>query len=47
MPDDLEMLHVGVSIIWMFNGNFNAECAVLPPGSNVAAIPDDAIAKAM
>lgn len=23
----------------------NQECAVLPPGNNVAAIPDDAVAK--
>jgi hypothetical protein len=47
MPDDLEMLHTGVSIICKFNGNFKAEWAVLPPGKSVAAIPDDASAKAI
>ena len=29
----------------MFNGNFKVEWAVLPPGSNVAAIPDNTRAK--
>lgn len=27
----------------MFNGNLSAECAVHPPSSKVAAIPDEAI----
>jgi hypothetical protein len=36
------MLHVGVSVHCMFNGTFKADSAVRPPGSNVAAIPDDA-----
>ena len=26
-------------------GKLNRECVVLPPGNNVAAIPDDAVAK--
>ncbi|GFX66187.1 transposon Tf2-6 polyprotein [Trichonephila clavipes] len=38
------MLHVGVSITCIFNGNFNAECAVRSPSKRVAAIPDDTIA---
>lgn len=42
----LEILQVGVSITCTFNGNFNAECAVRPP-NNVAAIPQDASAKAI
>ena len=46
VPDDLEILHVGVSVECKFRGNFKAEWAVLPPGSNVAAIPDDAIGNA-
>jgi hypothetical protein len=44
---NMEMLHVGVSVHCMFNGTFKADRAVLPPGSNVAAIPDDARATAM
>ena len=47
MPDALEMLHMGVSMNCMFNGNFKVEWAVLHPGSNVAAIPDDTRAKVM
>lgn len=47
IPDALEMLHVGVSINFMFNANFKAEVAVLPPESNVADFPDDARAKVM
>lgn len=31
----------------IFIGHFKAEWAVLPPGSNVAVIPDDARAKAI
>jgi hypothetical protein len=41
------VLHVGVSVHCMFNGTFKADWAVLSPGSNVAAIPDDARATAM
>ncbi|UYV66834.1 hypothetical protein LAZ67_4003034 [Cordylochernes scorpioides] len=40
----LLILHVGVSITCIFNGNFNAECAVRPPSKRIAAITDDAIA---
>ncbi|MCI89322.1 hypothetical protein A2U01_0110610, partial [Trifolium medium] len=29
------------------NGSLNLECAVLPPGNNVAAIPEDAVAMAI
>jgi hypothetical protein len=43
----MEMLHVSVSVHFMFNGTFKADRAVLPPGSNVAAISDDARATAM
>jgi hypothetical protein len=43
---NMEMLHVGVSVHYMFNGTFKADRTVLPPGSNVAAIPDDARATA-
>jgi len=35
------MLHVGLSVISMFNGNFNADCAVRPPSRRVAVFPDD------
>lgn len=41
------ILHVGVSVVCKFNGNFSAECAVRPPSKSVAAIPDDAIASAI
>ena len=41
------MMHMEVSMNCMFNGNFKLELAVLPPGSNVAAIPDGARDKAM
>jgi hypothetical protein len=44
---NMEMLHMGVSVQCMFNGTFKADRAVLPPGRNVAAIPDDARATAM
>jgi hypothetical protein len=44
---NMEMLHVGVLVNCMFNGTFKADRAVLPPGSNVAAIPDDTRATAM
>ena len=47
IPDDLEMFHLGVPVDRIFRGNFIAEWAVLPPGSNVAAIPDDARANAV
>jgi len=47
IPDDLEILQVGVSIEFKFRVNFKTELAVLPPGNNVAAILDDAIANAM
>ncbi|KAL4134683.1 hypothetical protein QTP88_006409 [Uroleucon formosanum] len=42
-----EILHVGVSIVFKLSGNLSAECAVRPPSRRVAAIPDDANAKAM
>lgn len=42
----LAMLQIGVSLICMFNGNFKAECAVRPPSTRVAAIPDEANARA-
>lgn len=41
------MLQVGVSLLCIFNGNFSAEWAVLPPSSKVAAIPDEASASAI
>lgn len=44
---DREILHVGVSIVFNLSGNLSAECAVRPPSRRVAAIPDDANAKAM
>lgn len=47
MPDALEMLRVDVSINCMVNDNFKAELAVVPLDSNVAAVPDDASAKAL
>ena len=40
------MLQTGVSFICMFNGNFKAECTVRPPSNRVAAIPDEAKARA-
>ncbi|GFS38779.1 hypothetical protein TNIN_113001 [Trichonephila inaurata madagascariensis] len=40
----LVILHAGHSVIWIFNGNFSAECAVLPQSIRIAAIPDNAIA---
>ncbi|GBP06016.1 hypothetical protein EVAR_82019_1 [Eumeta japonica] len=42
-----QILHVGVSIVFKLSGNLSAECAVRPPSRRVAAIPDDANAKAM
>ena len=41
LPDDFEMLHIG------FSARLNAECAVLPPSSSVAAIPEEATAMAI
>jgi len=40
------MLQIGDSLICMFNGNFKAERVVLSPSSRVAAIPDEANARA-
>lgn len=47
IPEFFVMLQVGVSVNCKFNGNLNAECAVLPPSRSVAAIPDEATANAM
>jgi len=44
---DREILHVGVSILFKLSGNLSAECEVRPPSRRVAAIPNDANAKAM
>ena len=41
------MLQTGISLVIKFKGSLNAECAVRPPGSNVAAMPDDATARAI
>ena len=41
------MLQTGVSVVIKFKGSLNAECAVRPPGSNVAAVPDDATSRAI
>jgi hypothetical protein len=41
------VLHVGVSVIFTFNGNCSAECAVRSPSTRVAVIPDDAITSAV
>ena len=41
------MLQTGISLVIKFKGSLNAECAVRPPGSNVAAMPDDATAIAI
>ena len=40
------ILHVGVSMIYIFNSNFSVECAVWPPSKRVV-IPDDVIANAI
>jgi len=40
-------LHVGVSVICIFNSNFSAECAARLLSKRVAAIPDNAIASAI
>ena len=40
------MLLVPTSVAWMFSGSLNNEWAVLAPSSMVAAIPEDALAKA-
>jgi len=47
IPEPLEMLHVGTSAKCISIGNLSAECAVLPSSNNVAAIPDEARAKAI
>jgi len=39
----LLILHVGVSAICIFNGDFSAECTIRQPSKIVAAISDDAI----
>ena len=41
------MLQTGISLVIKFKGSLNAECAVRPHGSNVAAMPDDATAIAI
>ena len=41
------ILHVGFSLALRFKGREKHECAVLLPGNNVAAIPDDATERAM
>ncbi|GFU81986.1 hypothetical protein TNCV_516671 [Trichonephila clavipes] len=40
------MLHIGVSSLARLRGNLKTECAVHPPLSNVAAIPEEATANA-
>lgn len=47
IPEFLLILQVGVSEYARSSGNFNAEWAVRPPSSNVAAMPDDASASAI
>ena len=47
VPDVFDMLHVGVSVPTKFNGNFSAECAVLPPSNKVAAMQDEAKSNAI
>ena len=47
IPDALEILYVRVLMICKFNGNFRAEWAVIPPGNNITAIPDEMRTKAM
>ncbi|GFY24706.1 uncharacterized protein TNCV_1017521 [Trichonephila clavipes] len=42
----LLMLHVGVSSLARLRGNLKTECAVRPPLSNAAAIPEEATANA-
>ena len=46
-PLVFEILQTGVSDCAKFKGIFRVECAVLPPVSNVDAIPDDATAMAI
>ena len=46
-PVPFEMLQVGSSIETRSSGNLNAEWAVLPPSNRVAAMPEEATAKAM
>lgn len=41
IPKMLMILHVGISVVYMFNNNFIAECAIRPPFKSVSAIPDD------
>lgn len=43
----LPILHTGVSTCDKFSSNLNAECAVFPPSSNDAAIPEEATPKAI
>jgi len=45
--DPFLMLHTGFSVNTKFSGSLKVEWAVLPPCSNVAAIPDDATAIAI
>lgn len=40
------ILHVSCSVVWMFNGNFNAKWAIRRPSNNVAAILEEATATA-
>lgn len=47
IPDVFEMLHVGFSMNCILSGSLRAECAVLAPSIKVAAIPEEARAKAI
>ncbi len=46
MAVDLEMLHVGESVPFKLRGSLNTERAVLPQVRRVAAIPEEATARA-
>ncbi|GFR31317.1 hypothetical protein TNCT_243131 [Trichonephila clavata] len=46
-PVPLEILQVALSDLSKSSGNLKAECAVQPPASRVAAMPEDATAMSL
>ena len=45
--DHFSIHQIGLSSLVKGCGNLNAECTVLPPGSNIAAIPNEVTAITM
>ena len=44
---ELGIVVMSAGLLYMSDGNLNAECAVRPPSNKMAAMPDDAISNAV